>query len=478
MMDDFTLVISFTEETTVQFNVRIGDKPPVISNVERCAVRKQVFYNESWIRETLLVDIADFDKRYEMANEISAFTYFLFHVIGASQLVYSTRDGEYTKAGTASSKILTHEETGKQVLCNFYEDVVVIDRPPYPSPVTDVEHIEKAFSFHSTKHTVNPLAFSVDNLINKSDMVVFVGDTDHRVKQTFEKFNSLNNDHCVIRYTDDYEKHVLSLEVEDDEEKTFRCVLVVDNTDFTDVAIEIIEMKHEKIAAVVFDSAGYDDDGTLELLSLCRAKNILCVRKIQRHGWFNLGVIDVSEQTSECHYSGNGVITMTDDTVVPEYSYVVYIDPRMSQIAKLVIGLEMAAEVWAITLVHDARDDLVANHYDYKFFPVFQTEGFFRLCQMNKKHTIHSVLTVVTPFPAIAAMLFDSGIFVTCDVDVALEYNEKINALFNKEIKKQRLKHVEKVVGDKANTYKYVTDIERKIVSVNNEILSTVAKQT
>jgi len=475
-MNQFRIIISLTEETTVQFKVYVDENDtPVVSNVEFCALQEQVVDNHAWIRETLLMYIRDFDTRYDLSKKIALFTSFFSKLVadGVAQLVYNTEG--YTQHKHTGDVVL-HQETGEKVLCVYCTDKVVIDRPPYRSPSTDVTHIERTFKFHSTKHTVNPLAFSVDNLVNKSDMIVFVGDNDHGVIRTFEQFNELNNDFNIVTTADDYKKHVLALEEDDDEEKTFRCVLVVDPC-FIDVALDIIKLKPEKIAAVVCDTYGMYNVSALTLLSVCHSKSIVCVRKLQRNGCFNLGVVDKREQTTESQTSGNGVITMTDDTVVSEYSYVVFIDARMAQIAKIVICLEMAVGIWTITLVHDARDDLVAGHYDYKFFPIFQTEGFFRICQMNKKRALHSIINVLTPFPAIGSMLFDSGIFVTCDKEVAIEYNKKVNAVYYKAVLKEKIKRIEVVVANKAAAYNHVVEIERKVRAVNDELITTVNKK-
>lgn len=478
-MEKFSVAISLTEETTVQFNTHVNESPAVVSNVEFCALQENVIDNEAWVRETLLVDVRDFDTRYTLSKKIAQHTAFFSKLVddGIAQLIYSQDPAFYEEfVDRDNCSVVVHEETGDQVLLIFFSDIAIVDRPGYASPSTDVEHVEKSFKFHSTKHTVNPVTFSVENLLNKSDMVVFVGFQDKAVIDTFNQFNELNNSSCEVSYTEDYEERVLKLEEEDDDEKLFRCALVVDTASI-DVAIEIIKLKPEKIASVVCDTLGLVTREALTLLSLCHSKNILCVRKLHRHGWFNLGVTDKNEQATECPDSGNGIITMTNDTVLGEWSYIVFVDPRMAQIAKLAIGLEMAAEVWTITIVHDARDDLVAEHHDYKFYPIFQTEGFFRLCQMTKKHTIHTVLNVITPFPAVGAMLFDSGIFVTCDVPVALEYNKKVTDIFTKAVKAARTANVERVVKAKSDFYNHVTGVEKCIRAVNNELVDTVNKK-
>jgi low affinity Fe/Cu permease len=392
-------------------------------------------------------------------------------------LIYSQDQSLYEQfTGKDNCRVLVHEATGDEVLLIFFSDVAITDRRGYTSPSTDVEHIEKSFKFHSTKHTVKPTTFSVENLLNKSDMVVFVGCRGTTLIDTFVESNVLNNSHCGVRCMSDYEEKVMNLEEGDDEEKLFRCALVVDPGSI-DVAIEIIKLKPEKIASVVCDTVGLVTREVITLMSLCHSKNIMCVRKLHRYGTFNLGVVDRAEQATDCPDSGNGVITMTNDTVVGEWSYVIFVDPRMVQLSKLVIGLEMAIEVWTITIVHDARDDLVVNHYQYKFYPILQTEGFIRLCQMTTGYTIHTVLTVITPFPSVAAMLFDSGIFATCDTAVALEYNVKVTTLFNKAVKAARMKHVERVVQAKGDAYNHVVGIEKRTRAINNELIDTVNKK-
>lgn len=462
------IIISVSEECTFQIKTYVGEHMSV-ANVEFCAIKEQVIDNCPWIRETLLTDVRSFDDRYSGAELISDMVDLFNNQQddGISQVIYH-KDGpaEYEKI-IASEKIVVSTPRGHEYLCLYENNVVLLDRTAYPSPNTDVSHLVKNYEFHSNKHTANPMTFSPDNLINKSDMVVFVGGVTAEYLSTFEQHNELGNDHCIVHSLDEYKEKVLALEDDDDEEKLFRCVLVV-NTFSVELALEVINERPEKIGCVVCETLCVGDKDARMILSTCHAKGIACVRKAQRHGLFNFGVVD--HQCRDSFHTGNGVVTMTNNTVIDEYLYVIYIDPRMAQIARTVLALEMAVEVWCITLVHDAYDHVVTEHHDYKFFPVFQTEGFHRIAQMTHKHSMHTVIATLSPFPQIASLLFGNGIFATCEKECLVEYVDKVNGVFDNHVKELRKQNVSRIVDLKAQAYNTVSNIEKKAKQINSEI--------
>jgi hypothetical protein len=391
-----------------------------------------------------------------------------------SQVIYDKRGVDEYDKFSASRKTIMRTPKGNVFLCTYEDEPVLLDRPMYPNPSSDVSHVEERYEFHSHKHTANPMTFSPDNLINKSDMVVFVGEPNDDVFITFEGHNALGNDFCVVDSLEGYSEKVLSVEEDDEDEKLFRCVLIV-HPGSVDLARVIIQERPEKIGCVVCDTFELSGRDALLILSTCHSKGITCIRKAHRYGWFNFGVVKKEEQSRETFHSGNGVITMTNDVVVGAHLYVIYIDPRMAQITRFVMVMEMASEVWCITLIHDVYDHLVAKHHDYKFFPIFQTQGIHRISEMTCKNSIHTVIATLTPFPQIASTLFMSGIFATCDRSVLTEYVHKVNDIFDKRVKYQQREKISRVVALKLDAYTTITNMERNIKRINTEILPAVA---
>lgn len=478
------IIVSVSEECTFQIKTYIGDKES-IANVAFCAIHEQVIDNCPWIRETLLTDVRSFDERYDAAKLISKMVQIFYNEVDIAQVVFH-KDGksEYKKIieGLSGNGLSGTESNFKRAqikdvfLCLYKNEVEIFDRKPFPNPSTDVSHIKHNFEFHSKKHTVNPVTFCPENLFNKNDMVVFVGNCHESIVKTFEKFNEIKNDYCFAKSLNEYEEKVLDLEEYDDEEKLFRCALVVDLY-AVDLAIDIINKKPEKIGIVVCDTIEVRDKEARNILSLCYSKGITCVRKAQRHGFFNFGVISKEQQCMDSFHTGNGVITMTNDTVVKEYQYVIFIDPRMAQITRMVLALEMSSEIWCITIIQDAYAHVVSSHHDYKFFPMIQTEGINRITQMSKKRAIHTPMAVLTSFPNVANTLFENGIFSTYDQECLLEYVDNINRMFDEHVKDVQKKNVSRIVSIKAEVYKTVTDIEKKIKKINAEIEPAVARR-
>lgn len=468
------IIVSVSEECTFQIKTYVGDRES-IANVAFCAIHEQVIDNCPWIRETLLTDVRSFDERYDTAKLISNMVKLFNSELEIAQVIFH-KDGESEYKKIAGESNFERAQIKDGFLCFYENDVVILDRKSFPNPSTDVSHIKQNFEFHSNKHTANPLTFCPENLFNKSDMVTFVGDCPQSIIDTFEKFNELNNDYCIVKSLDEYKEKVLDLEEGDDEEKLFRCALVVDIFS-VNLAIDIIREKPEKIGIVVCDTMAVQDKEARNILSLCHSKGIMCVRKAQRHGLFNFGVISKDQQCRDSFHTGNGVITMTNDTVVKEYLYVIFIDPRMAQIARAVLALEMSSEIWCITMIQDAYDHVVSSHHDYKFFPIIQTEGINRIAQMTKKHSIHTAIAVITPFPNVAITLFENGIFSAYDRECLLEYVDNVNRVFDEHVKDVQKKNVSRVVSLKAEAYNSVTEIEKKAKKINAEIGPAVARR-
>lgn len=460
------IIVSCTEETTFQVKVNVeGATEPAISHVEFCAMEKFTT-TPALVRESLLFDIKSFDDRYKFAMIVSDMAAVLKDHVTMTQVIYCHDATEYAQYDGSMVK----GDKG-EYLCRYIKTNQPSQRVEYPCISTDVSHIEKSFKFHSHKHTVNPLSFSEDNLINKSDMIVFVGvegGEDSAIFSVFRDHNELNNDWCFVDSAKEYEEKVLSLEDGDDDEKIFRSVLVSDGA--PNLLYDLVNLKHEKVGAVVYDTFSGDVRDTRRLLSLCRTKNITCMRKVQRHGRFNIGVVDKGEQTTESYHTGNAVVTMTNGTILDEYLFVVFIDPRMAQLPKMVIAMEMASETWCITIVQDALDGAVQGHVDYKFFPLFQTEGINRVVMMASKHTLHTPIAMYTDFPSIAIKTVDAGMFTCCFPDKIREYVANVNAIYDEAVAEVGRKNVSRVVDMKLKAYKYVTDVAKKADMINPSI--------
>jgi hypothetical protein len=130
--------------------------------------------------------------------------------------------------------------------------------------------------------------------------------------------------------------------------------------------------------------------------------------------------------------------------------------------------MELCGDVWSITIIHDINAGYTSNLYEYKFFPVFQTETLTHLHKTMKMGIVHTPISFYTKFPAVARMMFDASIFVSCDKDHLIEYVNKVTDVFKNTISKffdQRIAHIndaKSLAVDMGKKVMYVKQAQRK----------------
>jgi hypothetical protein len=404
--------------------------------------------NRVWVREHFLYDIPSLEDRIYFAGILQE----MIQIIVDSecsiiQIVYETVQERFQQLRQLGFVSVMSEKSGQtfQILeydtCSFQKTNSTDDsnEPAYENISTDIEHIKKYFEFHTKKVTVNQLNNCVDHLVSINDSVLFLGFTESSpMFRTFVQHNYLMKlDYHFVNNIVDIQQ------IQDVEQDKF--ILVVNNTMDIAKAIEVIKEFKAQIKVVVCDT---DDDyfDSLMLLSTCKRHRILHVKRMQHSCFFNFGVLKryelCSSNMDECN---NGVVSLNDNVWVSERSYTVFLDPRYADITRVISAMELCNDVWSITVLDDVVKNTMGTLYEYKFMPHFHTEQIMHISKLVKGGNMHTPICFFTTFPAVARILFESSVFVSCEKEHLLQYQKQVSDTFKKAIDDHFKNHLSRI---------------------------------
>jgi hypothetical protein len=437
------IIISESEETYYTIKVVTGIKE-VNSTIEMSALNK-ILDNKVWTREQFLYDTPKIQDRIYFAGVIQEMIAIIDdHGGDIVQIVYETDEDRTSEIRRLGHRHIVSEKTKQRYYIKEVEPVAELkdEVKPYDNISNDVEHLEKFFKFHTEKIMAGTLKHCDDHLVNLDDVVLFFGFSENSpMVRNFKQSNYYSRLEYYLLNTEDEISGFDKMDVFDDEQYESTKVVLVINTMILEQVLEVIYMSvvsphfWEKLSLVVCDT-NMERESTI-LLSLCRRHNITHVKKIQYGPWFNFGVCNEYQKcTTHQDDSNNAVISFTNNVYVGNRNFVVFVDSRYANIYRIVSAMELCPDVWTISIIHDIFDDLVKNYYEYKFMPYYQTDQITRLANVMRRGIFHTPLAFYTKFPAIAKMLFEASIFVSCDKEHFKVYIENINKVFNEKIDK------------------------------------------
>lgn len=440
------IIVTETEETYYQIKVVVGTKN-VVSNMEISGIDKALT-DKVWVRENFMYDIPDLGDRIYFSSVLQE----MIAIISESereivQVVYETDNDKFPELRNLGFKSVISENTKMTFQIKEFERIQHIDEEDtYENISTDVEHIKKFFDFHTQKITSRQTNVTRTNLVNIDDVVVFVGFGEQSIMvRNFDNSNYiLKLDRCIVNDLEDVDK-IMSNE----DYKGAKFIIVVNNNCVT-ISLDIIRKYKDHITMCVYNTE--DDFESVFLMSLCKRHGILHVKRIEYAGYFNLGVFRPYERCAlfmdECK---NGVITLSDNVWVENKSYVVFLDKRYANIMKIVDTMETCADVWTISIIHDIENEV--KMYEYAFMPVYASEQVIHLMNMNKRGISHTPIAFYTRFPAIAKILFEGSIFVSCNKEHFMEYVNKVRDVFKSTIDKHSIAAIDRVNRRKTMAY-------------------------
>ena len=436
------IVITESEETYYTIKVVTGERE-INSTIEISALN-QILDNKTWTREQYLCDVPNVQDRIYFAGVIQEMINIIDdHGGEITQIVFESDESRYPEIRRLGLRHIVAQESAQRYFIKEIEPVVEIrdEIEPYENISNTVEHVEKFFQFHTEKVMAGPLKHCDDHLVNLDDVVLFIGYAEESLMvRTFKNSNyySRLEYHCANTREETTEFDKLDI-FESDEYETTNVVLVINTMILEDVLDEIYMSEvsdkfWEKVSLVVCDT-DMERESTI-LLSLCRRHHITHVRKIQYGPWFNFGVTDAYQQCKTHNdHAKNAVISFTNDVYIDNLNYVVFVDPRYANIYRIANAIELCPDIWTLSIIHDIFDDLVKNYYEYKFMPYYQTDQITQLANLMRRGIFHTPLAFFTKFPAIAKMLYEASIFVSCEKGHFKQYIKNINKVFDDKMK-------------------------------------------
>lgn len=453
------IVVTETEETYYQIKVVVGEKI-VVSNMEVSGI-DHALGNKAWVRENFMYDIPKLDDRIYFAGILQE----MIQIISDSnrdiiQIVYETETDRYPTIRSMGFTPVMSEKSGISYHVKEYDSINTSDTGEVPMETyenisTDVEHVKNFFEFHTKKITTNQLNKSDDHIVNLDDIVLFLGFNDaSSFVHTFNTYNYIMKlDNFIVNNTSEIDEVISNEEFE-----TCKFILAVNN-DHTQDAIEAVKKHKDKFRVVVYDTE--DDYESLFLMSICKRHGVLLVKRMQHSHYFNFGVFKkyelCADHADECN---NGVITLNDNVWVGDRAFVVFMDPRYADITRVVSAMELCKDVWTITVIHDIVSDTMDKLYEYKFMPVYQSEQIMHVTKIVKSGLTHTPIAFFTRFPAIAKILFESSVFVSCKKDHLLEYIENVTNVFKKSIKDHSIAYISKINDAKSLAFQMVKKMD------------------
>ena len=463
------IVITESEETYYTIKVVTGEKE-INSTIEMSALN-QILDDKVWTREHYLCDTPNVQDRIYFAGVIQEMISIIDEHDGEIvQIVYETDEDRCGEIQRLGHRHVVSEESKQRYYVKEIDAISEIkdDVQPYDNISNDVEHVEKYFKFHTEKVMAGTLKHCEDHLVNLDDVALFIGFSENSpMLRNFKKSNYYSKMEYHLLNTEDEIAEFDKMDIFGDEDYKSTKVVLVINTMVLKQVMEVIYMSvvspkfWEKLSLVVCDT-NMERESTI-LLSLCRRHHITHVKKIQYGPWFNFGVCD-SYQKCRTHEDNakNAVISFTNDVYIDNRNYVVFVDSRYANIYRIANAMELCPDVWTISIIHDTFIDFVKNYYEYKFMPYYQTDQITQLANLMRRGIFHTPLAFFTKFPAIAKLLYEASIFVSCDKghfkgyidNVTKVFNNKMNTTFEikvglintaKTIASERIKKVELV---------------------------------
>lgn len=439
------IVVTETEETYFQVKVVVGDND-IVSNVEMDGVEK-VLNNKSFVREQFFCDVRDLEERIKFSEILQEMVRIIDENDGdIIQVVYETDQERFPKLKEMGYDSCRSENSKILYFIKESDGMVLSEEPnkPFDNISNSVEHIEKFFDFHTQKVVQDPWKHSDDHLVNLDDVVYFLGFTEHSLMvRTFKKSNYILNleHHIIDSFDEEHFKDIL-------ENEHGKIILVV-NPFHTELALEIMHKYTNKVSLCVYETETSRESSYF--LSTCSRYKIMHVKRAQHSNIFNFGVVNEYEKCS-AHIDNyhNGVISLNDNVWVEEKSFIVFLDPRYSNMVKALSAMEICKDVWTITIIHSMSDFVGSQLYEYKFFPYYQTENLTHLHKLMKMGVNHTPVAFYTTYPAIARLLFDASVFVSCDKDHLIEYVNNCTKVFKDKIHEGSKIHMDKINDAKA----------------------------
>lgn len=469
------IIVTESEETYYTIKVVTGTKQ-VLSTIEMSAIDK-ILNDKSWTREQYMYDIPKLDDRIYFAGVLQEMVNIINQYNGeVVQIVYETDDDKIKEILGLGYIHIICEKSKMRYYIKEIEPITVIqdESPKYENISNDAEHVEKFIEFHTQKIMTGQLKHSDDLLVNIDDVVVFLGFSGKsEMVYTFKKNNYISNLEYFVLNT---EEEINDMEKMDcfvsEDYKSTNVILVINEMILDQLTSLDSDVIWNKVSLVVCDT-NMERESTI-LLSLCKRKHVTHVKKIQYGSWFNFGVFNKYQQCSPMEDNAkNAVITFTEDVWIDKRSFVAFVDPRYANIFRIASAMELSPDVWSISIIHDVFDDVNRNCYEYKFMPYYQSDQIVQLCNVMRKGLFHTPLSVYTKFPAIAKMLFESSIFVSCDKDHFKQYVDNVNEVFVGKIKGSFEKHL-----DFINTAKKIAcDRQKKIDLVKEAYEKSIKKK-
>jgi hypothetical protein len=459
------IVITESEETYYCIKVVTGDKV-VNSTIEMSAVDK-ILTDKVWTREQYMFDVPDLKDRIYFTGILQEMMGIIDQYEGeVVQIVYEADPDNFSTIRSLGHIPIMSEPSKMTYFIKEVEPISIIkdESPPYENISNDVEHVEKFFKFHTEKVMAGQLKHCDDFLVNLDDVAIFIGYSEKsQMVREFKKSNFISNLEYFILNDEDQIKDIPKMECfTSDDYQTTKAILVI-NEMVLDQFLQIKGIDWSQIGLVVCDT-NMERESTL-LLSHCKRHEIVHVRKIQYGNWYNFGVYN---EYQKCHpyddFSHDAVISFNDDVLVERPIFVVFVDPRYAYIYRIASAMELCKDVWTISVIHDIFDDLVKNYYDYKFMPIFQSDQIIKICNVMKRGIFHTPLAFFTKFPAIAKMLFEASVFVSCDKEHFKTYIKNVHGVFDKKIKHQFNQHL-----DLINTAKSIASDRKKKIDLVKE---------
>lgn len=448
------IIITETEETYYQIKVVTKGTKTTVNNVEICAVDK-ILNNKTWTREHFMVHVPKLKDRIYFAGIVQEMTSILHEHEGEIiQIVYETDVEKFTHLKELGHHSVISENSGMTYWIRDLDNIERLDEhseETYENISGDVSHIDKHFEFHNDKIAQDPLTNCIDHIVNPNNIVVFLGFSEQGpVVREFNNSNYLMNaDSIMSDCTDDVIKSL------DDVDENKKVVLVVSPFRVDD-AVDVINILKDRIKTCVYDTdESYE---SVVLLSTCKRYKIFHCKKTHHHKYFNLGVVNDYEKCDDGN-PHNGVITMNSNVWVGNKNFIIFLDPRYADISMCVSTMELCPTVRTISIIHDISERMTKYLYEYKFLPFYQTNGFTDLHRVVKHGLVHSPVAVYTRFPSIARMLFDAGIFVSCDKKHFLKYVDDCNGVFEKYLDENFIHRLKRVI----ESTKLASDMKHKI---------------
>lgn len=463
------IVVTETEETYYQIKVVTSDKV-ALRNVEMNAIDRMLA-DKAWVREQFVYDVRDLTERVKYAGVVQEMVSIMYE--GDAEILQVVYETDIDKRVELKNLGFTSVEVEESGMDYFLREITPITQlssddgePAYENISTDIEHVHQHMEFHTTKITQDPLLYADEHIVNKDDVVLFLnyGETS-QVFRTFLNHNTLLGLEYHLFNTETDSEQIAKVMEDEELGKNDKFILVTSPFREESEYITIIDKYKSKIKMVVHET-DYSH-ASVFLLSTCKKYGIAHTKRIQHGAFFNFGVTSEHEKCSKnVDDAKNGLISLNDDVWVSGRSYAVFLDPRYADIKRFINAMELSPDVWTVTVIQDCNDLLSKGMYDYKFFPVYQTENLTSLHKTMKSGLIHTPIAFYTRFPAIATLLFDASIFVSCEKEHLLEYVNKVTDAFKNKINEQFVRHLSKINSAKV----MASDMRKKVVFVKDAI--------